>query len=365
MSKRLYIPLIVFALLALLAALWAGLLRLGLSIPSLNSNLAMQHGPLMVSGFLGTLVTLERAVALRRKWMFAAPLLTGLGWVSLLAFPGFLPGAILLTLGSLVGVGILLVITRREPRIFTFTMLTGVLIWFVSNILWALGQPIFQIVFWWQAFLVLTIAGERLELNRVLRPTRRAILLFVVAVALYLSGVILSTFILGWGTRLAGAGMLFLALWFLRYDIALRNLRHRLPLTRYIAWCLSLGFLWLGIGGIINLVFGALYAGPYYDAALHTVFVGFVISMIFGHAPIIFPAILGIPITFQRIFYVQLALLHTSLLIRILGDLLGSQLTRQWGGSLNEVALLIFLGTTLYSLRQLAPVVPTGFNSKP
>ncbi len=352
MSKRLYLPLIGFALLALLAALWAGLLRLGWTLPTLTSNFAMLHGPLMVSGFLGTLVALERAVALRQKWMFSAPLLTGLGWMSLLVFPTFLPGAILLTLGSLGAVGILAFITHRETQIFTITMLVGAITWFVGNVLWMLGQPIFQIVFLWQAFLVLTIAGERLELNRVLRPTRQAILLFIAAASLYFCGVMLSTFVLSWGTRLAGIGMLLLGAWFLRYDLALRNLHHRLPITRYIAWSLSSGFVWLLVGGILNLIFGAMYAGPYYDAALHTVFVGFVISMIFGHAPIIFPAILGIPITFHRIFYTQLILLHTSLVIRILGDLLTNLSIRQWGGLLNEVAVLLFLGTTLYSLQK-------------
>ena len=321
-------------------------------LPALNTNLAMQHGPLMVSGFLGTLVILERAVALGQKWMFASPLLTGLGWMALLVFPGQLPGAILLTLGSLVGVLILLVIVRRETKIFTVTILIGTLTWFISNLMWTLGQPIFQIVFWWQAFLVLTIAGERLELNRVLRPTRLAISLFVAAGTIYLAGVIISTFVLDWGTRLAGLGMLALAFWFLRHDIALRNIHHPWALTRYIAWCLTLGFVWLAVGGLFSLTFGAMYAGPFYDAALHAVFVGFVISMIFGHAPIIFPAILGVPIFFQRSFYIQLVFLHVSLVIRIAGDLLGSQIIRQWGGLLNEVALLIFLTQTIYSLRK-------------
>jgi hypothetical protein len=49
---------------ALLAGLWAGLLRLGWPWPILRSTLPVQHGPLMVSGFLGTLIRLERAVAL-------------------------------------------------------------------------------------------------------------------------------------------------------------------------------------------------------------------------------------------------------------------------------------------------------------
>jgi hypothetical protein len=49
--------------LALLAGLWAGLLRLGWQLPPLLLQLPAQHGPLMVSGFLGTLISLERAVA--------------------------------------------------------------------------------------------------------------------------------------------------------------------------------------------------------------------------------------------------------------------------------------------------------------
>ena len=60
---RLIMP---FVVLALLAALWAGLLRLGWRLPPLQPQLAGAHGPLMVVGFLGTLIALERAVALRK-----------------------------------------------------------------------------------------------------------------------------------------------------------------------------------------------------------------------------------------------------------------------------------------------------------
>jgi hypothetical protein len=137
-------------------------------------------------------------------------------------------------------------------------------------------------------FLVLTIGGERLELSRVLRPASGQLRIFGVIAAALLLGAILSLFSLSWGTRLSGLSMLALSLWFLRNDLATRTIRHANPLTRYIASCLFAGFLWLGLGGLLLLYFGALYAGPYYDAALHAVFVGFVISMIFGHAPIIF-----------------------------------------------------------------------------
>ena len=352
MSKK---PLILFILsagAAMLAALWAGLIRLGWTLPVLSTNLASAHGPLMVSGFLGTLVTLERAVALRKRWMYAAPALTGGGSLALLAFPENGLGYILLTLGSLLGVGILVEIVRRETQLHSLTMLVGSVSWFLGNLAWSLGQPIFQVVWTWQAFLVLTIAGERLELSRVLRPTRMVKALFVAAGFIYLLGVGTAQFNLEWGARAGGLGMILLAAWLIKYDLALRNLRHRIPLTRYIATCLSIGFVWLGVSGLLNLYAGATNGGPLYDAALHGVFVGFVISMIFGHAPIIFPAILGVPIQYKEIFYLHLALLHVSLFIRLAGDLAGSLAARQWGGLLNEAALILFVAMTIVSLRQ-------------
>ena len=320
---------------------------MGWSLPSFPT-LDLAHGPLMVSGFLGVLIPLERAVAIRQKWMFAVPGLAGLGWISLLIVP-FL-GGVLLTLASFGTVLILGVMVRREPHLHTVTMLAGVLAWTVGNFLWMLGFPIFQVVYLWVAFLVLTIAGERLELSRVLRPARGQLHLFGMLAAALSGGAILSLFDLNLGTRLSGFTLLTLSVWFLRNDIATRNIRHPNPLTRYIAFCLFAGFLWLGLGGMLMLYFGALYAGPYYDAALHAVFVGFVISMIFGHAPIIFPAILGAPINFRPFFYIHFLLLHVSLLVRVAGDLTNQFEARRLGGILNEVAILVFLGMTVYSI---------------
>jgi len=350
--RKQILPLLALSLLAFLFALWAGLLRLGWHLPQLAPSLAKAHGPLMVSGFLGALIALERVVALKIRWMYAAPLLAGLGWLAALLAPTLPLGPILLTLSSAVTVAILAVIVRREPALHTVTMLAGSLAWLAGNLLWLTGQAVFQVVYWWQAFLLLTVAGERLELSRVLRPSKFQQNLFGVFAALLLAGVVVTAFDLQLGVRLSGAGMLALALWSPRNDIAWRNLRHKLPLTQYIATCLALGFVWLGIGGALNLVFGAQAAGPRYDALLHAVFVGFVISMIFGHAPIIFPSILGVPINFQPAFYFHLALLHFSLALRIVSDLLLWNAGRMWGGMLNEIAILLFLGMTIYSVRK-------------
>ena len=342
-----FVPFVAFAILALFFALWAGLLRIGWSLPGFP-NLAISHGPLIVSGFLGVLIPLERAVAIRHRWMFIVPLFSALGWVSLLIVP--FVGGIFLTLGSLGTLGILIVMVRREPHLHTITMAFGALAWVIGNILWMFGLPIFKIVYLWSAFLVLTIGGERLELSRVLRPTKRQLYLFSISAAALAMGSILSTVDLTWGTRVSGVAMLALSFWFLRYDLAARNIRHPNPLTRYIAHCLFSGFIWLGISGALQLYFGAVYAGPNYDAVLHSTFVGFVISMIFGHAPIIFPAILGTSINFSKAFYAHLILLHFSLALRIVGDLAGQAQLRMLGGLLNEIAIVFFLIVTVRSI---------------
>jgi hypothetical protein len=108
-----FIPFLALAILALLFAMWAGLLRLGWALPTLPT-LALAHGPLMISGFLGVLIPLERAVAINsprneyaglplrsRKWMFAAPLACG-AWLGQPAVRARISAAILMTVGSVV-----------------------------------------------------------------------------------------------------------------------------------------------------------------------------------------------------------------------------------------------------------------------
>lgn len=348
--SRLRYPLMLMALVTLLAALWAGLLRIGWHIPALRPTLAQVHGPLMVAGFLGTLVSLERAVALGHRSAYAAPFLTGLGGLLLVVGVTGWPGPLLITLGSCALIIIFAVIIHRHPGMPTMVMEIGALVWFVGNVLWLVGWPIFHIVPWWGGFLILTIAGERLELGRLRQPSRGAQVSFVLILVCYLGGLVSSVIAADVGQRIAGFGALGLAFWLMRYDIARRTI-HRPGLTRFIAVCMLSGYVWLGISGVLSVIFGSVPAGPYYDALLHTLFLGFVFAMIFGHAPIIVPAILGRPMAYFRGFYAHLLVLHGSLLLRIVGDLVGWGEGRRWGGLLNEVALLLFLASTVWAIR--------------
>jgi hypothetical protein len=302
----------------------------------------------MVSGFLGTLISLERAVAMGRSWPYGAPVLTGLGALTPIAGLLGVLEPLLMTLGSGVMLAILGVIVRRQPSAYTVTMALGGASWLIGNTLWLAGWPIFMVVPWWIGFLTLTIAGERLELSRLLQPSHRSRMVFVAAVGLYLAGSVLASIGVDLGARLCGLSLALLACWLLRYDLARRTVRQA-GLPRFIAVCLLSGYVWLGVGGVLQMRFGAVAAGPLYDAMLHALFLGFVFAMIFGHAPVIFPAVLHVSVPFRPTFYAHLGFLHLSLLLRVVGDIAVWWPARQWGGLLNGLALVLFLANTAYA----------------
>lgn len=350
--SRFNVPFVLLAATALLAGLWAGLVRIGWTLPPLQPA---AHGPLMISGFLGTLISLERAVALRWRWVYAAPLLSGAGALALvLGAPSFMSRGLIalssLTLLIAFGWAYWKTFGRRWEWA-SVTMIVGVGCWLVGNGLWLFNRPLAHASAWWVGFLVLTIAGERLELARVQLLRRDSMVLFAIAVVAFLGGLVLALINFIWGLRLAALGLIALGLWLLRFDVARRTIRGA-GLTRFIAACLLPGYVWLCVAGCFWLLWPDYFvAGPYYDAMLHTILLGFVFSMIFGHAPIIFPAVTGLAMAYQPRFYLHLALLHLSLILRLWGDLAVQPSVRAWGGMLNEVAILIFIGSTIWAMR--------------
>jgi hypothetical protein len=334
------LPLLAGALLSLLVALWGALALLNLDVALPRTSFARQHGPLMALGFLGTLISLERAVALGRSWAYASPALAAAG--GLITAAGLLtPGRMLLTAagGWLIAIYIT-VLGRRTGRDLT-VQLAGAAAWYIGGLLWIGGRTIGDIVPWLAAFLILTIAGERLELARVAFLGRRAADGLVTAAALLFAGAAVSVWWAEPGWRLAGLGMVALAAWLALHDVARRTIRGT-GLPRFAAACLLAGYAWLAVAGAIWLVAGRPASTGFYDAALHAVFLGFVISMVFGHAPVILPAVLRIRLPYHPILYAPLALLHASLLVRVVGDLAGISPARTVGGVLGEVALLLF-----------------------
>lgn len=324
---------------ALVTGLAGGLWRMGWDIPG-AADLAALHGPLMISGLFGTVVSLERAVAFGKGWAYVAPVLSAIGTIALLAGapPPF--GATFYLLAAAILALVSSLIVRAQPAVFTVAMLFGALSWGIGSFQWLAGEEIPAVVGWWIAFLLLTIGGERLEISRLLPPRRGSQALFVTSVALIVAGAYMG--LDGdWGARLYGVGLLVCTFWLLRHDIARRNVRTA-GAPRYFAVCMLAGYAWLGVAGGLMVAIPTSSATFRYDMMLHTVLIGFVLSMVFGHALIILPAVTRLRISYSSVLYVPLLILHGSLAMRVIGGLGESNLLRQWSGVATTLAIAAF-----------------------
>ncbi len=336
----------------LVTGIWGGLLRVpvrGVPLPVEHANWVSFHGPLMVCGFLGTLISLERAVGLGRLWPFAAPALAAAGSLSIVV--GKLgPGPrVLLLAASVAYAAVAWRLWKLQRGAATTVMGLGAVAWAVGNALWTADRPVPEGVLWWVSFLLLTIVGERIELTRYQKthPWSRPWLGWAL-------GGLGAGLVLGWGQPraggvLTGLAVIALAGWLGRFDLAWRTVRHP-GLPRFMAVCLLGGYLWLLVAGLLIGWHWPQASGRWYDAALHAFFVGFVFAMIFGHAPVIFPAVLGLPVQFLPTAYVPLVVLHLSLLLRLGADLADWPAGRDWGAGGNALAVGLFLLNTLASV---------------
>ncbi|ARJ67282.1 hypothetical protein WV31_17220 [Magnetospirillum sp. ME-1] len=331
------LPLLMAGAVSLVAGIIAGEGRLGWPVG--GADLALVHGPLMICGFFGTVIGLERAVALAKPWGYGSPLFTALGGILLIAGQPQ-AGASLLLAGSLIFVAMSLAVIARQREVFTTVLGLGGLCWAAGNLAWALGAETARSVPLWSAFLVLTIAGERLELSRFLPPWRWRTPTLFPPLALLLAGMAMASW------TLFGLGLALLTLWSLINDVVKRTIRQP-GLTRYVAVCLLSGYAWALAAGLLMTRLGAGETGVMYDAALHALFVGFVFAMVYGHAPVILPAVLRVAVPYRPVFYLPLAVLHASLLLRVAGDLLDLHAVRQWGGMGNAAAIALFIVTML------------------
>ncbi len=342
---------IALAGISLLTALWSGLARMGWDLPVPNRDFVSLHGPLMAIGFLGTLIGLERAAAVERWWVYGIPLFSVVTIGALFAdapLPVITSPAIIAAfLLTLFFAGLY----RRQPAEHFVVMTLSAVALCVGNIIWFAEAPLSQVVPWWAGYLVLMIAGERLELSRIRRPPLYVRVLFRVCVAIVMMGLAISIYPFYLGVRSAGAGLFLLALWLLRYDMAWQSLSQA-GLPRFMARCLIVGYVWLAVSGALWMVFAKFFAaGPVYDAMLHTIFLGFVFSMIFAHGPIILPVITGMKLPFHNLFYLHAVVLHAGLLLRVAGDLSDSNWAQKFGGALNALAIIIFLVNNIRAVK--------------
>lgn len=335
------VPLLALAAIALVTGVFGGLGRLGWSAPH-GTSFTELHGPLLLCGLFGTLTSLERAVALARDWPYAAPALSGLGTLALLAGTPIAVGAGAYALAAVTLAAGSLVITIHQPALSRGTLLFGALTWLAGNVLWAMGNSIPQVIGWWLAFLVLTIAAERLELIRLRAPKRGSEALFLFALGALLAGA-QNGVMTGNGATLFGMALLIMVAWLLRHDIACLNIR-RSGQPRFMAACMLAGYAWLAVAGVALIAYPAGASTYGYDVALHAILIGFVVSVVFGQALIILPELICLRVRYAATLYGPLFLLQGAVALRV-----GAGVA-EWGTGRASSGALVFLAIACFAL---------------
>lgn len=340
--------LLIPASVAMLVGVAAGLTLLGVWSPVSSGRLGEAHGVLMTLGFLGTLIALERAVALGRPLGYLAPTLSGAGALSLLAPTAQGIGLPLVAVGA-AGLCLLYVpLWRRSRDDAVLVSALGAVLALGGALLLLGGAGVPESVPWLAGFVILTIAGERLELARLAMPKQAGAALVALGLALTL-GVPATTLWPRAGAAVLGLSVLGLTAWLVCYDVARRTIRGT-GLPRYAAACMLTGQVWLAVAGVVWLVAGQRVDGPAYDTVVHAVFLGFAISMIMAHAPTILPAVTRVELPYRPSMWLPWLLLQISLVVRLWGgDALGSDLAREIGGVGNALAVLLFFAVAIGS----------------
>ena len=328
------------AMLAMLAGVNSALQLLGVWAPVQLARLVEVHGLLMTLGFVATLIALERAVALGRWYGYLSPALLGISAIALLS-----PAPVFWAhIGQLLGLIALVIcyfpLWLRNQDTAVLIQWLGAVSAAFAPLLLLLGLSINQVIPWLAGLVILTIAGERLELARLTMPKQANSVLLLLSANYFLAS-FLTLLHPTIGYLGAGAALLLLTLYLAEIDVAKKTV-HTAGLPRFMAVNMLTGYFWLAIAALIWLT-GEATSGYRYDAVIHTIFLGFTISMIMAHAPIILPAVLKKPLPFRQIMWMPFFILQLGLLLRIwLGDGIGNLSFYRAGGILNAVALSSF-----------------------
>ncbi len=293
------------------------------------------HGEVMVFGFLAVLIATERYLgSLPFKLhpvVHVMPFLVALGAVLKLvgslgkSVPADNVGSILIALGMAILIYLLMAVSRQSAQPLPFRYMSfGAFVLLLGALFSIGGSPVRNMNFslFLLGFPILTILGERVELSRFLSPaahTRMEVHWWVV-VAAYLSLLVQD------GRWTIGAWAVLMALVvlpLLKSELALVRAGETSPqkLHRYLGRSLLVAYLWLFAGLALVLAWAATHGvyGGLFDASIHSLAAGFVLTMIFAHGPVIAPALFRVTVKQEKLSTVPLGLLTVANLMRVGG----------------------------------------------
>ena len=174
---------------------------------------------------------------------------------------------LLLMIGSLGLILVYLHLINRYKDYFLYIMLAGAVSWFIGNAIVLIKDFYPEAVPWWISFILLTVFGERLELNKFLPRSRIKSVLMVAALVTFVMGIMMPYH--GYGRLITGIGLVLIGLWLLKFDIASKSIKVA-GVHRYTGSLLIFGYVWLLVCGVLVIFeYGDIF---HYDIMLHTFF---------------------------------------------------------------------------------------------
>src|SRR5688572_2573255 len=261
-TKKEQLPIVLFAMICLLSGLWSGLNRIGWDIALLP--LTPHHGAIMVGGFLGTLITLEKIIPLKKKILYLIPVLNALS-VIFFFFSQPKIAVYALVVSSIALSFVFLYYFRLQRSLIYVLMFFGAVCWIVGNIL-VLTTSFYPLAFpWWAAFALFIIAAERLELMKFLPVSQFNKNIFVLLLLCFLVGVLFSFH--GTGNLICGLALIGTSIWLMRHDMIAINIK-KTGLPKFVAISLCAGYMALLLTGIFFFSLSDQWLT--YDAIVHS-----------------------------------------------------------------------------------------------
>ena len=337
----------------MLSGLAGGLVRIGWPLlPEHFVAPVALHSALMVCGFFGLGIALERAAALKQPIAFAAPALAATARARWRCSPGWRASS---------GCWprwrwwpVYAEVMRRAPELHTAVEAAGALAW-AGGTLWWLLRPFSVVVAWWAAFLVLTIFGERRELARFVPLSEKS------PARLHRHGCRAGGCARRAGRAVARASdrrrpVVAVDVAVLRLAAALRPRLpaqvHRFGWALHTARSLRLGYTWLmlaGLWGVVNALRGMPLDSP---GPLHMLLLGFVFDGVRPRAHHAAGAAAHADLAARPFAFVPVGLMTLGVTLRALGDAIGSGGVRAGAGALQAAAILTFAFTMIRHLRR-------------
>jgi hypothetical protein len=341
-------------LLAIAIGIWRIAVTRGFMLPPIPEWLPV-HGEIMLGGFLAALIIFERMIALRVDSLIWVPYVYAL---SALMMHSGNPAVRVIHIAALAGWILHRWIAFRKFHRWEKPLVESVaFITLTSALMYPGGlaaRP--EVALQGLAFPIAVIAVERLEMSFLLKKINSRLVL------IGLIGWCLLWNLATWrgipGLTMMGAITLTLVVMVALHDMALRVFKKQTDgLHKFLKIALMLSYLWLFFAAVVMTASSQISSAIFKDVQFHLIGLGFIFTMILGHAPLILSAAIG-KLPPKKAPIIPFVIFQAATLLRITGDfsLWKSTALWQWSGwmsgLIHAIAFFCYVATLFLSIKR-------------